>query len=94
MTERHQDPHALIREAAEAPQRTEQDLVHALRALPAARAEDDRLECALIERAMDTGASWERLAAELGARSGDALRVRYRRLGGRRSWPSGPKTTK
>ena len=65
------------------------DAAVGLGVVPQAREELDATEIALIEIALDRGATWEGLARRGAASSGEALRRRYRRLGGTRSWPAG-----
>lgn len=48
----------------------------------------DVCERLLIEAARDRGETWDSLGAALGKRSGQAMQQRYRRIGGRRTWPT------
>ncbi|MER7015860.1 SANT/Myb-like DNA-binding domain-containing protein [Saccharopolyspora sp. NPDC000359] len=80
-----------VRAAAADQDRPTGALLDALRDVPAAHDEVDLIERQLLEALMDRGLGWDAIAAELGARSGDALRVRYRRLGGKKNWPTGPR---
>ncbi|QIZ35921.1 hypothetical protein [Saccharopolyspora sp. ASAGF58] len=51
------------------------------------------MERELIEAYMDCDGTWQALAEATGQRSGDAVRLRYRRLGGTRIWPAGRPAT-
>lgn len=68
---------------------TGSDLGAALRLLPSVRSFLDIVERDVLAAWMDRGATWSSLAEQLGYASGDALRQRYRRLGGERTWPAG-----
>lgn len=67
---------------------TADDLVDALRIVPDQRARLELDERQLLEAALDRGETWESLAERLGWRSRQALQQRYRRLGGKRTWPT------
>lgn len=64
------------------------DAIAALRLVPAERIRLDDTEVRLIEAARDRGETWRSLAEKLGYRTPQALQQRYRRIGGRRSWPA------
>ena len=66
------------------------DIAHRL---PVLRAHIAAIEVAVIERILDAGWTWERLATEMGRSSRQAMQQRYRRIGGTRTWPSGRPTT-
>lgn len=66
-----------------------EDVITALRLVPAARAKLDDTERQLIEAALDRGVTWNDLGSTLGGRSAQAIQQRYRRrLGGERAWPT------
>jgi hypothetical protein len=67
---------------------TAADAIAALRLIPGEHAALDTSERLLIEAARDRGETWESLGAALGKRSGQAMQQRYRRIGGRRTWPT------
>lgn len=54
--------------------------------MPWARESVDRAERVLIESVMDGGWTWEKLGAEYGGRSKQAMQQHYKRRGGERSW--------
>lgn len=72
---------------------TADDTVDALRLISGERMSIDYRELRLIEAARDRGLSWPELGKRLGGRTAQAMQQRYRRLGGERSWPTGPKTS-
>jgi hypothetical protein len=61
----------------------EDDLVAALTLLPAARAEVDQLEAALLFTARAHGLSWPRVSRAMGLGSAQAAQQRYDRVTGR-----------
>lgn len=69
------------------------DVLAALRLVPGERSALEEIERTLIEAALDRGETWATLANQLGYGTRQNLQQRYRRLGGRRSWPSGPRPT-
>jgi hypothetical protein len=72
--------HAVWRSAALTPD----DLLHALRLLPAARAEVDGLEDGLLFVARSAGLTWAQIADATGFRSRQACQQHYTRLAARR----------
>lgn len=68
---------------------THEDLAAALRLLPDVRSFLDITERDILAAWMDQGWTWAGIAEELGYSSGDAVRQRYRRLGGTRTWSAG-----
>jgi hypothetical protein len=67
---------------------TAADAIAALRLIPGEHAALEASERQLIEAARDRSETWESLGAALGKRSGQAMQQRYRRIGGRRTWPT------
>lgn len=66
-----------------------EDVITALRLVPAARTKLDDTERQLIEAALDRGVTWHDLGSALGGRSAQAIQQRYRRrLGGKNTWPT------
>ncbi len=65
-----------------------EDVLAALKLVPGQRGMLDAYERDLIEAAVDRGLSWEALGAALGGRTKQAMQQRYKRLSGRRSWPT------
>jgi hypothetical protein len=61
----------------------EEDLAAALTLLPAARAEVDQLEAALLFAARARGLSWSRISQTMGLRSAQAAQQRFDRVTGR-----------
>jgi hypothetical protein len=59
------------------------DLLAALRLLPAARAELDQLEAALLFTARSAGLSWRRVSEAMGLASPQAAQQRFDRVTGR-----------
>ncbi|MBD7919934.1 DNA-binding protein [Cellulomonas sp. Sa3CUA2] len=72
--------HALHRSSDLAPD----DLLHALALLPAARAEVDGLEDALLFVARSAGLTWAQIAQAMGFNSPQACQQHYTRLAARR----------
>jgi hypothetical protein len=68
-----------------------EDVLAGLRLIPGERRYLDRIELGCIEEALDRGATWGDIADVLVLPSDDAARMRYRRLGGTRTWPPGRK---
>jgi hypothetical protein len=62
---------------------SDEDLLAALALLPAARAEVDQLEVALLSAARSRGFSWSRISLALGLRSPQAAQQRLGRVAGR-----------
>lgn len=70
---------------------TVEDTYAGLRIISHERRYLDRNEALVIEAAKDRGATWEQLGQELDPPvSGQASQQRYKRLGGKKSWPSTP----
>jgi hypothetical protein len=62
---------------------SEEDLLAALTLLPAARAEVDQMEAALLFTARVRGLSWPRISRALGLGSAQAAQQRFERVTGR-----------
>lgn len=69
------------------------DVLAALRLVPGERSALEEIERTLIEAALDRGETWATLAKQLSYGTRQNLQQRYRRLGGKRTWPSGPRPT-
>ncbi len=69
--------------SAGTPELGEADLVAALTLLPAARAEVDQAEAALLFTARAQGLSWPQISRALGLGSAQAAQQRYDRVNGR-----------
>jgi hypothetical protein len=69
---------------------TDEDLSAALTLLPAARAEVDQVEAALLFAARADGLSWSRIARAIGLGSAQAAKQRFDRVAGRVEDRGGP----
>jgi glutathione S-transferase len=68
----------------------DEDLVAALTLLPAARAEADQVEAALLFTARAHGLSWSRISRAMGLGSAQAAQQRFDRVSGRVEDRGGP----
>ena len=68
----------------------EEDLLAALTLLPAARAEVDQTEAALLFTARARGLSWPRISLAMGLKSPQAAQQRFGRVTGRTRNPGSP----
>jgi hypothetical protein len=67
------------------------DAIEALKVVPGIREELDGFERALIESLMDAGLSWQMVGEVVWGVCRQTAARRYRRLGGIRRWPTGPR---